>query len=193
MGGDRPPVRLARVLTDLDGTLYTVLAEGTAPGSPPWLRDALARVRAHDPGLYATIGGPARSAAELPRSRAEAAELDELVTSGRIAAPGVAALEDAWDAVVVERARKAIGPGVPGGPVEALRDHDRARGTALAATLAAWLDHFGDPKGAAAELRIHPNTLRYRLRRMAEVTPLDLASPQVRLALRLQLAALPTT
>ncbi|WP_262402082.1 helix-turn-helix domain-containing protein [Actinomadura sp. CNU-125] len=94
---------------------------------------------------------------------------------------------------MVERARKAIGPGVLGGPVGALRDHDAARGTSFLPTLAAWLDHFGDPKGAAAELRIHPNTLRYRLRRMHEATPIDLASPQVRLALRLQLAALPAT
>ncbi|MGW3041973.1 helix-turn-helix domain-containing protein [Kitasatospora sp. NPDC001159] len=44
--------------------------------------------------------------------------------------------------------------------------------------------------GAARALRIHPYTLRYRLRRMAEVTTGDLSSPQVRLALRLLLGSL---
>lgn len=189
------------LLTDLDGTLLALLtapphprepgspARPLEPGSASWLVDVLVRVG--DPGLYATAGGPALAAAELPRSRAEAAELDELVTSGRLAAAGAVLLEDAWDAVVVERARKAVGPHPPGGPLRALREHDAARGTSFLHTLAAWLDHFGDPKGAAAELRIHPNTLRYRLRRMHEVTPVDLASSRVRLALRLQLAALP--
>ncbi|MFV2216717.1 PucR family transcriptional regulator [Actinomadura sp. LOL_016] len=180
------------LLTDLDGTLLAILtapARVLEPGSAGWLADVLARVG--DPGLYATVGGPALAAAELPRSRAEAAELDELVTSGRLAAAGAVLLEDAWDAVVVERARKSIGPHPPGGPLRALGEHDAARGTSFLHTLAAWLDHFGDPKGAAAELRIHPNTLRYRLRRMQEVTPVDLASSRVRLALRLQLAALP--
>ncbi|WP_407111777.1 helix-turn-helix domain-containing protein [Streptomyces sp. DSM 116494] len=38
-------------------------------------------------------------------------------------------------------------------------------------------------------LRVHPNTLRYRLRKLEEVAPVDLTSPRVRLALRLQLMA----
>ncbi|RSN68946.1 PucR family transcriptional regulator [Actinomadura sp. WAC 06369] len=182
------------LLTDLDGALHAVLTAGPGgrarePGSPPWLADVLARVR--DPDLYAAIGGPAAAPADLPRSRAEAAELDGLAASGRLAAAGTVLLEDAWDAVVVERARRAVGPDVLGSPLRALREHDAEHGTSYLPTLAAWLDHFGDPKGAAAELRIHPNTLRYRLRRMADTAPLDLASSRVRLALRLQLAALP--
>ncbi|MET8629884.1 helix-turn-helix domain-containing protein [Kitasatospora sp. NPDC004669] len=44
---------------------------------------------------------------------------------------------------------------------------------------------------AARALRIHPDTLHYRLRRMAEVATVDLCPPQVRPALRLLLGALP--
>jgi DNA-binding PucR family transcriptional regulator len=39
-------------------------------------------------------------------------------------------------------------------------------------------------------LHVHPNTLRYRMARIAELVDLDLDAPQSRLALRLQLAAL---
>ncbi|NKZ07553.1 PucR family transcriptional regulator [Actinomadura latina] len=183
------------LLTDLDGALYTVLTDrphtGHEAGSMPWLRTVLTEVRAHDRSLYAAAGGLARSPAELPRSRAEAAELDALIASGR-PPPGLVLLEDAWDAVIVERARRAtrVEAGFLGGPLGALRSHDETHGTAFLPTLAAWLDHYGDPKGTAEALSVHPNTLRYRLRRMAEVTPLDLSSPRLRLALRLQLSAL---
>ncbi|MGH8965665.1 MAG: helix-turn-helix domain-containing protein, partial [Actinomycetes bacterium] len=112
-----------------------------------------------------------------------------LTASGRLA-PGLLLLDDAWAAVTVERARTTTGPSPLGGPVPVLQAHDEKHGTAFLPTLAAWLDHYGDTKGTAHSLDVHPNTLRHRLRRMAEVTPLDLASPRTRLALRLQLAVL---
>ncbi|TYK52901.1 PucR family transcriptional regulator [Actinomadura decatromicini] len=181
------------LLTDVDDTLFAVLTDPPGPrrdaGSMAWLRNVLVQVRAHDRTLYAAAGGPAPSPADLPRARSEAAELAGLVASGRLPA-GTVLLEDAWDAVVVERARRAAGGPVPGGPVPDLRAHDAANGTAFLSTLAAWLDHFGDTKGTADALGVHPNTLRHRLRRMSEVTELDLSSPRRRLALRLQLTAL---
>ncbi|TDC62987.1 PucR family transcriptional regulator [Actinomadura sp. GC306] len=183
------------LIGDLDGALFAVLTDPPRPqaeaGSLPWLRHVLDRVRSHDGALYAAAGGLARSRTELPRSRAEAAELAALVASGHLA-PGLVRLEDAWDAVVVERARSAarVDAGLLGGPLPALRAHDERHGTAFLPTLAAWLDHFGDPKGTAQALGVHPNTLRHRLRRMAEVVPLDVASPRIRMALRLQLSAL---
>jgi sugar diacid utilization regulator len=180
------------LLTDLDGTLFAVLTEPPGrdtAGTMPWLRHVLTRVRAHDPALYAAAGGLADSPSDLPRSRAEAAELAALITTGRLS-PGTLALEDAWDAVTVERARKAVGPDPLGGPLSALRAHDEQHGTAFLPTLAAWLDHYGDPKGTAQALDVHPNTLRHRLRRMTEVTPVDLSSPRTRQALRLQLITL---
>ena len=185
------------LLVDLDGAAFAVVTDPprpraeAEPGSLPWLRHVLTRVRSHDRALYAAAGGPARSHAELPRSRGEAAELDALIASGRLA-PDLVLLEDAWDAVVVERARKAtrVEAGLLGGPLPVLRAHDERHGTAFLPTLAAWLDHFGDPKGAAQALGVHPNTLRHRLRRIAEVADPKLSSPRVRLALRLQLSAL---
>jgi hypothetical protein len=197
------------LLADLDGLLFALVAERppgrrrAAPGTPAeagagtldWLRQVLTEIRAHDPGLYAAVGRPAHSPDQLPRSTAEAVELHRLIGAGRLPlshGTGTVLMEDAWDAVVIERATAAVGTdtGLLGGPLAALRAHDEEHGTPYLATLAAWLDHFGDPQSAARLLRIHPNTLRYRLRKLEETVPVDLTSPRRRLALRLQLTAM---
>lgn len=182
------------MLVDLDGDVFALVTADGRPrtaGSMEWLQALVTAVRPHDPALTAAAGGLALSRTELPRSRAEAAELRQLMASGRLRGP-VVRIEGVWDTVVVARARSALrtATGILGGPLPALSAHDREHGTEYLATLSAWLRHAGEPRAAAAALRIHPNTLRYRIRRMTEVTPLDLASPQVRLALQLQLCAL---
>lgn len=78
---------------------------------------------------------------------------------------------------------------LPGG-LEELRRHDETHGTAYLPTLGAHLDHHADPARAAAALHVHPNTLRYRLARIAEVVDLGLDDPTTRLALRLHLLGL---
>lgn len=101
----------------------------------------------------------------------------------------VITLEDAWAGVSVERAVAALHQGMPPGPVAVLAAHDRDHGSEYVPTLAAWLDHPGNPRQAAAALHIHPNTLRYRLARIEELAALDLADPEVRLAVQLLLRA----
>jgi DNA-binding PucR family transcriptional regulator len=122
--------------------------------------------------------------AALARSRVEAGEV------ALVARRPVAALEDRWAAVTAARAAEAVrGQGLLG-PLVRLREIDDTRGTAHLASLAAWLDHPGEPARAAAALHVHPNTLRYRLQRLREAVDLELDDPSVRLAVRLQLAAL---
>ena len=74
--------------------------------------------------------------------------------------------------------------------VRALRAYDGERGTDYVATLRAFLDVHGDAGRTAAALGIHVNTLRYRLRRLAEIARLDLEDPEARLAVALELHAL---
>ncbi|MFD8392411.1 PucR family transcriptional regulator [Streptomyces sp. NPDC059680] len=88
--------------------------------------------------------------------------------------------------------------------VEALRDVPLARGTSVARlaahdaesggrlveTLRAYLDHFGDVAAASRALAIHPNSLRYRLRRITQVCGLDLDSADARLLAQLELRLL---
>lgn len=75
------------------------------------------------------------------------------------------------------------------GPVAELRAHDQAHGTQYAATLRAWLEAQGDLAEAGRALGVHENTVRYRLRKMIELTQLDLADARKRLAMMIELAA----
>ena len=78
----------------------------------------------------------------------------------------------------------------PTGPVARLSAYDAEHGTNLVDTLRAWLDAFGDVAAASAAMFVHPNTFRYRLRRLAEVSGIDLADPEQRFAAMLQLRAI---
>ncbi|CAJ1498308.1 PucR family transcriptional regulator [[Mycobacterium] burgundiense] len=60
----------------------------------------------------------------------------------------------------------------------------------LTETLRAYLDSFGDVAAAARWLHVHPNTVRYRVRRIEQVLGTSLADPDVRLLLALSLRAL---
>lgn len=60
------------------------------------------------------------------------------------------------------------------GPVLGLPPEDRAP---LLDTLDAYLDHDGSAERAAEVLYCHPNTVRYRLRRLQELTGRSLADP----------------
>jgi hypothetical protein len=75
----------------------------------------------------------------------------------------------------------------PTGPVARLAAYDGEHDSNLVATLRAWLDAFGDVAAAAAAMYVHPNTFRYRLRRVTEVSGIDLADPEQRFATMLEL------
>ena len=75
----------------------------------------------------------------------------------------------------------------PTGPLARLFAYDAVHHTNLVDTLRAWLDAFGDVIAASASMYVHPNTFRYRLRRLAEVGGIDLNDPDSRFAAMLQL------
>jgi DNA-binding PucR family transcriptional regulator len=81
------------------------------------------------------------------------------------------------DERLVDYSRRHLGP---------LTEHDAARKGALVATLRAYLE-TGEQQHAAQRLRVHPNTLRYRLDRIREITGLDLEDPETRLNLSVAL------
>lgn len=78
----------------------------------------------------------------------------------------------------------------PSGALARLLDYDRTHRSSLVETLRAWLDAFGDVASAAGSQFVHPNTFRYRLRRVVEVAEVDLDDPDQRFALMLQLRVL---
>ncbi|MEX2288931.1 MAG: helix-turn-helix domain-containing protein [Mycobacteriales bacterium] len=69
---------------------------------------------------------------------------------------------------------------------EVYRPLERAGGDLLA-TAAAYLEGGGSVEGAGRTLFLHPNTVRYRLRKLAEVTGHDITTPRDGLVVRLAL------
>jgi PucR C-terminal helix-turn-helix domain len=104
----------------------------------------------------------------------------------------VARLSDVYvEALMVElRDLVAVRGDSPAGPVARLLEYDAAHGSRLVETLRAWLDAFGDVNAAAAGLFVHPNTFRYRLRRIGEVGGIDLDDADSRFAALLELRLL---
>jgi len=64
-----------------------------------------------------------------------------------------------------------------------------AREPMLADTLRAYLDGFGDVAAIARQLHVHPNTVRYRIRRVEKLLETSLADADERLVLALGLRA----
>ncbi|MFI7517984.1 PucR family transcriptional regulator [Micromonospora globbae] len=180
------------LIADVGDVLFAVVThDGDQPGSRLWMDRLIHDIARHDPRLCAASGSVAREPADLPRSRAEAAELLALHGSARWRGP-LLRFEEAWAEVVVRRVVNAVPRNdlLIGGPLPDLVAHDREHGTDYVATVAAWIEQQGDPKRAARQLHVHPNTLRYRMRRLAEIVPVDVESPRTRLALQIQLEAL---
>jgi hypothetical protein len=69
-------------------------------------------------------------------------------------------------------------------PLSALAEGPRAR---LTETLRAWLDRPGQVQAVAAELDVHPQTVRYRLRQLRELFGARLEDPDARFELSLAL------
>lgn len=133
------------------------------------------------------IGPVARGTSELALARSSADRALRVLRAGT--AGPVARLEDVHvESLILElRDLVAARGDRPTGPVARLFAYDEEHNTNLVDTLRAWLDAFGDVIAAAASLYIHPNTFRYRLRRLSEIGGLDLTDPESRFAAMLQL------
>ena len=101
----------------------------------------------------------------------------------------VAHVEDLRAGIILLQLRAAAAeePSLVSGKVRLLEASDLARQTAYVATLRAFLDAFGDVRLAAEVVGVHPNTFRYRLRKLVELADLDLDDPVERLVTQLQL------
>jgi DNA-binding PucR family transcriptional regulator len=71
--------------------------------------------------------------------------------------------------------------------LDELAAYDAERGGVLVPSLLAFLDALGDVRSAAGRMNIHPNTLRYRVRRAVEISGIALDDPVERLLAELQL------
>jgi DNA-binding PucR family transcriptional regulator len=100
---------------------------------------------------------------------------DQVVAAAELGVTGL--LASVANDRLLDFARRYLGP---------LFDHDRRRGGDLIETLRAYLE-TAEQQAAARRLKVHPNTLRYRLDRIVEISGADLTDPETRLNLAVAL------
>ncbi|MEV8454166.1 helix-turn-helix domain-containing protein [Streptomyces sp. NPDC052095] len=170
---------------------YAVLPTGSDEQGLRVAEAFLGRIGDRVPAVIG-VGRLAARPVELRRSRADADRALRVLGSGRTRRRA-ARLSDVYAASLLEELtdRMAAEDDLPDGPVVRLLAYDTEHGTALTETLDAWLSTFGDVPAAAAAVHVHPNTFRYRLKRLAAVADIDLGDPEARFEAMLQLRLRP--
>lgn len=161
-------------------------------GVGSWVRELVAQLeQARGLLVRAAVAAPVAGLTAVAGARAE---VDRVLDSPAAASGSrVATLAEARTAVLLAeivdlvRAR----PDLHDPRLAALDAYDREHAAQLRVSVREYLRVHGEVSVAAAALRVHPNTLRYRLRRVEAVLGIDLADPADRLLLELQLAAIP--
>ena len=163
------------------GTVYALVPDLGRPALTSLARTVVQRARVPLAGAVgATVGG----LHEVSRSRADVDSVLRLVTPG-----SVAAVEDVLPQVVLLhlQAHLAGQPHLTLPAVQRMVDHDADQQTPYVESVLAYLAANADVPAAAESVSVHPNTFRYRLRRVRELFDLDLEDPDVRLVVWLQL------
>lgn len=168
--------------------LYVLVPAGDGETDPA--RTLLATARSMPRGVVLAGAGPVAAGPSGLSASRETAELVVRVLRERAAGlpageavSAVAAYDEVVPGTTVLRLLDRLEPlwGSLSGPVHAMVEHDRAHGSAYGDSVAAYLDASCDTGTAARRLNVHPNTLRYRLRRARELFGVDPADPAVRL------------
>lgn len=138
--------------------------------------------------VRAAISAVATDSAEVPVLRSEIDEILRELTSDP-AAPSVATVKQIHSRILLSRLADILSrdASMRHRGVQLLQGYDRRHGTQYEPSLLAYLEAMGDTAAAGGKLAVHRNTLRYRIRRAASLFDLDLASPDERLLLWLQL------
>lgn len=182
----------------IGGTIYAILP------IPPDLDDADHRAvrvatefleRAGEGGRCAFgVGRIATTVTELAQSRLDADRALRVLRSEQ-ASRRIVSIGDVYSTALLLELSDLVATDTepPRGPLTELLRYDAKHQGQLVPSLTAWLDAFGDVNAAAAAVHVHPNTFRYRLRRVVEVGQINLDDPEQRFAIQLQLRLLRTT
>lgn len=154
-----------------------------------WVRGTISALRAElNVELRAAIAAPVPGLAAVPAARIEVDRVLDSAERHPISFGRVTSLAEARTAVLLDEIVTLIGTD------ERLVDPRirelNAQDPVLAETLRSYLDCFGDIAAAASWLQVHPNTVRYRVRRIERLLSTSLADPDVRLVFSLGLRAI---
>lgn len=175
------------ILSRLDPAHLLVRRAGTPIGailSGPVRPASRTELSAALRGTGAVIGHPV-GLTHLPLSAHIAEVAAELKTAGVLTDDPVFA-EDHLDAIIVHRDPRLL-EALRRQTLAPLQDLTLAAQERLSETLASWLRHMGDRQAIAAELHIHPQTVRYRTAQLHELFGANLDDPDYRARLVLAL------
>jgi hypothetical protein len=137
-------------------------------------------------GATNAVLGPTVDTLDAAASARRAASLLELSRRGIVDAAGLAAADDHLAALATHGDPAALRD-LAAVRLRPLDDETPASRARLTATLRSWLDHQGEVTAIAAELHVHPQTVRYRLGRLRELFAGALDDPAERFELALAL------
>ena len=157
-----------------------------------WVRGTISALRTElDVQLRAAIAAPVDGLSGIAGARIEVDRVLDSAERHPISIGQVTSLAEARTAVLLDEIVTQVGADerLVDPRVRALR----AQEPVLAETLRAYLDSFGDVAIAAHWLQVHPNTVRYRVRRIEKLLSTSLGDPDVRLVFSLGLRVLERT
>ncbi|UXA05682.1 helix-turn-helix domain-containing protein [Mycobacterium sp. SMC-2] len=169
--------------------IYVLLPATQTRSATSWVRGTVAAMRTElGVQLRAAIAAPVAGLAGVAAARAELDRVLDSAARHPISIPQVTSLAEARTTVLLDeiltlvgREKRLVDPRI----VDL-----RAREPVLAETMRVYLDSFGDIAAAAQSLHVHPNTVRYRVRRIEKLLSTSLADPEVRLLFSLGLRVL---
>ncbi|MDJ0360156.1 PucR family transcriptional regulator [Rhodococcus sp. H29-C3] len=179
---------LATTIGDRIYVLFPAITSVKAVES--WTREVIVRIEERTGvALRAALTVPVASLTDVPAGRFEVDRvLDRTMGEHR-----VTSLAESRTSVLLGEIIELVShhPQLLDSRMETLRSYDAKHSSAMVSSLAAYLSHFGEIRSAAAELGVHPNTLRYRITRVEQILGADLSDPDERMLMEIQLRLLP--
>lgn len=169
--------------------VYVLIPGGGTAAARRFATGAAAAARGVFSGaIRAAVASTSTDPADLPRMRREIDDILRVLTD-LADLPEVAEMGDVRTSVLLAHVTDLLAhePGLAHPGVAAMTAFDTEHHSDYSASVSAWLGAVGDVAAAAGSLGVHPNTLRYRLRRAAELFDLGLDHPDNRLAIWMQL------
>jgi glycosyltransferase A (GT-A) superfamily protein (DUF2064 family) len=188
--GDRNPERLAASIGDgalagrVEDDVVILIPDPDAPGRRPRIAAAV--------GDRTAAIGPAVDLEQAQRSYRRALRCTALQAAGTISRDTLADSDEHLAALVVHADPDALAD-LSSRRLAVLKGLTPLQRARLERTLAVWLAHQGNVLETAADLVVHPQTVRYRVARLRELLGAELDDPDARFELALALLAPGTT
>jgi DNA-binding PucR family transcriptional regulator len=178
------------LVTTIGDRIYVLIPRSQSPAAlSAWTAKVVERIAGPSgTALRAAVAAPVSSLSDVAAARAEV----DRVLDARTGDQSVTTLADSRTPVLLGEIIDLVAahPELRDPRLEPLLAYDSKNGSAMRDSLEAYLRYFGDVREAAAELQVHPNTLRYRLKRAEDILDINLGDPAGRLLVEIQLAVL---